>query len=57
MYVSLSSARPEEVTESEGTGSDFISCAFVFRSDYSRGHKRKIRYVQDTYACTYVWSR
>lgn len=26
------------------TGLDFISCAFVFRSDYSRGHKRKIRY-------------
>lgn len=31
------------------TGPDFISCAFVFRSDYSRGHKRKIRYVQDTH--------
>jgi len=36
---------PESPT---GTGPDFISCAFVFRLDYARGYKWKIRYAVDT---------
>lgn len=44
----------KEVPSRPRTGPDFISCAFVFRSDYSRGHKRKIRYVQDTSYYNYV---
>lgn len=44
----------KEVPSRPRTGPDFISCAFVFRSDYSRGHKRKIRYVQDTSYYYYV---
>jgi len=46
---------PELEESPTGTDRDFISCAFVFRLDYARGYKWKIRYVDTHVRSRDIW--